>query len=1261
MTKNYPSTVSRTLDPKGLGFATVVGQHDRRLTDADVNLIQDVQDLKRLAILDHTAPSGCLTLTPFRYTSFTEKVFEIPAFDVLFRGEVIRVGGSHSVDQQVNRVEVGSPRAWAPGVGYDDGTIYVVFLEMWGKSLNPLTGEGYYVPPSNPGRYFWPLGCVEADTGVILRPEFMDNVQDPFQGVLTTLRVQTQWRLRVERLPSLPYNFEKNRYGLDPDVTIGSKMLGRGGIAAMEPSPDFAFSSLLSVTGETTLWRAGDGQPTNGLQTVDGYTYATPVAVVFQRNSGKFSLEVNPFGCGLTTVQRSGLLADKVSGRLDGKFADIVYPQDVVDTRLSVSLTGYDPDTLTSQGLSDVLTGAHTSKIARGEAPGCRSTALGSKLPYTVAMASRQTANVDTVGAFDRWANGFSSDARIYTTTRVLTLADRTTVGADPTTKAPNAQAWGLGDVLPIKLDSLVPPGAYITNVFVQGLTTNSDGSKSPLALYGGQLKVEGLNGRTVTIRIATDLAKASLAPGANPLLVTVGVAYPAGGGADLRRIPVDVAGGELFDADLNTTLPVLGVSEYEVDQTQTPRTRDISSIQVYSPNYSSSVFGTRVLVVVSNSAAAISTGDQQTQLNTFILPRKGLDKRFQGLYVVGATDAAGVSLHISLREIFGDNMLVVVDGVLPTTGTTTFSVLCHHTVQCAINPPVKGVTALEETVLAGPALADDIQGDPRITVASSRYRGTNTVLVLYSAFAKLKGFAGSDYRTLIWVKSTSGKFVAKECSVELFGGIATVTVPDANITTTQWFLVASILPSLAASSSLALALTYIPYQGEGVEGRDYTLVHAPNEALITTNGTGQAPVVGLQDVFPFNRQFPIAPTLPALPSWSDSDLKNQALGAEVDSNFVAKRFNNVEHTLATRLHTNDFITPLHGCIRRKIRMSTKGGRRGYAKATPHVGFAVAKPKTRSVLGDNLQSTVASVALYVNNVAGDDANDGLLKATAKKTIHAAIATLPPVLRHPVAIILVDTGHPYSIKDLQQVDFTQALLGDGETRSARYYCLGHIAFVMQESARITIGRETTTGERITLDASGFTGFGDGPTFAFLISDSRVILHGLRFTGFTTAAVKVIDSDVEFLDCELGPNLTGFSAEQGALVTLNGGLVTLGAENIGGILASSSLRVSQTVLKVLPGGTPGAFFVAERSSNMNFQDHNFTLNPDMESGVTTGHTVALARTSSTVTCEPSWISNGKCVLQTNSTLVRSVGLSPFRGGLDKDTSSNDAPTL
>ena len=158
-TRTYPATVSRSLDPTDLGMSTVVGQHDRRLTDADINLIQDVQDLKRLSILNAQAPSGCLTLKPFEFRAFDERVLYIPAFDVLFRGEVVHVGGFGLSDQTMNRVEVASPRPWVPGMIHEDARIFVVFLEMWGRALDPVSGAGYHVSDSGE-LYFYPGGCV---------------------------------------------------------------------------------------------------------------------------------------------------------------------------------------------------------------------------------------------------------------------------------------------------------------------------------------------------------------------------------------------------------------------------------------------------------------------------------------------------------------------------------------------------------------------------------------------------------------------------------------------------------------------------------------------------------------------------------------------------------------------------------------------------------------------------------------------------------------------------------------------------------------------------------------------------------------------------------------------------------------------------------------------------------------------------------------------------------------------------------------------
>ena len=1252
-TRTYPATVSRSLDPTDLGMSTVVGQHDRRLTDADINLIQDVQDLKRLSILNAQAPSGCLTLKPFEFRAFDERVLYIPAFDVLFRGEVVHVGGFGLSDQTMNRVEVASPRPWVPGMIHEDARIFVVFLEMWGRALDPVSGAGYHVSDSGE-LYFYPGGCVGSGNPT----QFPDSSLDPFQNIVTTLRVQTQWRLVVEPLSSLAYDFEAHRYGLDPDVAAGSSIPYRGFSGSEDTG--YAYAPLLDVTGEPCLWRAGNGVGGTTQSSIDGYTYAMPVALVFQRNKSPYDASNNPFGCAREVG--TGTLSSGISGRPDGKFVDIIYEDDVVDARLSVSLVGYDPDTLVKQGISDIFSGAHTTKISRGETPGNKATALGSRLSYTLALANKSISNVHVVGAFDGFMNGFSSDERTYRTTQVLNLSDRVTVGVDASTGVSNTYAWGVGDVVTVALDSQnVQKGAYITEVFVQSYYAKTDGTVVPIALYGGQLQIDGINTRQATIRIVSNLAKISLNLGHNPLIVTLGVKYPSGTGADTQKVPVAFQGGQLKDSALGTTLPVLGVSDYEVSESLTPLTMGIDKIKVYNPFYSSLVFGTRVVLKVANALSTASTETNQTRLNTFSITRSALDSRFVGLYAVSATTEAGVALNISYREIIGDTLVVIVDGELASAESTVFTVLCAETVQAAYNPPVKGVTALEETILVGNSTDEGLCRDSRISIPSVHYDGTNTTIVLHATTGKLKGLAGTDVNPLIWIKDTAGKFVAKEVTVVAFGALYTITVARSNLETSTWFMVGGFQPTPDASSSLSLMISYVPYQGEGVTGRNYTVVYAQDEAFVTTNGTGAAPIVGLQDVFPFDRQFPIAPTLPALASWSDASLKNQAMDGDLTGNYKAKQYNNVAHTFMARVHTNDFITPINGFVRKKLRMMVKTGNRGFSRALPHVGFAIEAPTAKSVLGDTLMATVSSIVLYVNNVSGNNTYDGLTKTTAKKTIQGALASLPPVLRHPVAIVLVDTGYAYSIADLVKSDFTQALMGDGTTRQSRFYCLGNCAFTMQESARITIGRESTTGERILIDASSFAGFGDGPTYAFLVSDSRVIFNGITFKGFTSAAVKCIDSDVEFLDCEFTSNLQAVSAEQGSQLILNGGQITLGPENVGVVLAASGLEVFNTTLKALSGGTPGSFFVAERGSNLTLQDHSIKLDSALESGILSTYVVALAQTNSTITCEPTWISAGRVKLTTNSALVRSISRSPFEGGISLDASSTDAPIL
>ena len=54
--------------------------------------------------------------------------------------------------------------------------------------------------------------------------------------------------------------------------------------------PNLSYWNPLPINGDTGLWVAGDGNVNNSLGTMDGYSYAMPVAVVFQRNTGGFDV-----------------------------------------------------------------------------------------------------------------------------------------------------------------------------------------------------------------------------------------------------------------------------------------------------------------------------------------------------------------------------------------------------------------------------------------------------------------------------------------------------------------------------------------------------------------------------------------------------------------------------------------------------------------------------------------------------------------------------------------------------------------------------------------------------------------------------------------------------------------------------------------------------------------------------------------------------------------------------------------------------------
>ena len=111
----------------------------------------------------------------------------------------------------------------------------------------------------------------------------------------------------------------------------------------------------------------------------------------------------------------------------------------------------------------------------------------------------------------------------------------------------------------------------------------------------------------------------------------------------------------------------------------------------------------------------------------------------------------------------------------------------------------------------------------------------------------------------MVWVLDQLNNLNAVQIStVDFNNGFAIITVPGVNLTLSQFFFIGSILPAFDPNSSLTVEERYVPYQGEGVQGRNYEILYTVDNGLITTNGSGAAPQVGLSDVYPYNRELPI-------------------------------------------------------------------------------------------------------------------------------------------------------------------------------------------------------------------------------------------------------------------------------------------------------------------------------------------------------------------------------------------------------------------
>ena len=281
MTTNLGPGVSRVLLSAETQYAETIWQQGKPPCDGELNLMQAVALETTQSSVLRGMPSGFLG----GETNLQKAFVTNPAWSNYFKfgpqrdGEIapfmwanvngwlipVTGTGTGSPPGSPNNTDYSNVIALDPPPGAPgDFRIDFVFLEVWRARVQPNPSTTNKPSASAIFRF----GNVEG--GFSYLP---DDLVDPAIGFETNQRVQIQYRIRVVKglvgLSSNPDGFDKG-------------VVKAQGAAATQTS--YWFENMRQALGDPGLWRAGDGTQ-NLLGTVDGYSYAVPISVVFRRNS----------------------------------------------------------------------------------------------------------------------------------------------------------------------------------------------------------------------------------------------------------------------------------------------------------------------------------------------------------------------------------------------------------------------------------------------------------------------------------------------------------------------------------------------------------------------------------------------------------------------------------------------------------------------------------------------------------------------------------------------------------------------------------------------------------------------------------------------------------------------------------------------------------------------------------------------------------------------------------------------------------------
>lgn len=309
-----------------LNFISIKGGTDAYLVEDEWNELQWIQVEERAKLIRTMTKSGCLQISnnvnsddPGAYkahlflirdsednivqhadqiTSTNElNSFTLNPFKAVLNGHIVRV---ESNKPEGLRIQLTDP--YPTSKERQD----LVILEFWFKEIRPYDKVPLF-------------GGVENDS---VSFEMLDHRI----SIPTTNRVQLQWRLRA--VPD-----DKNEVA--PHYDNGTNRIEYLGINPQGPrpyeNPDYIYKTAdFEPYNDDHMFVAGKGKESAiSLDTIDGYVYAIPLFEVSRLNISGYNAYNNTNGGILW--RSTDTISDRIS--LDGKFANVVYTNDINDQR----------------------------------------------------------------------------------------------------------------------------------------------------------------------------------------------------------------------------------------------------------------------------------------------------------------------------------------------------------------------------------------------------------------------------------------------------------------------------------------------------------------------------------------------------------------------------------------------------------------------------------------------------------------------------------------------------------------------------------------------------------------------------------------------------------------------------------------------------------------------------------------------------------------------------------------------------------------